>query len=111
MTRQHTDLQPQNALLTIGVDGPLLVIATSQTVAKFAPGWAASRAGPGGGYRVLVVCETNPYEAQLIAAEATAQGAAGIVAVGSEAVLAAAADAAVRLNLPLAAIPLGSVPD
>lgn len=104
MTPQHTELQPKDALVAIAVDGPLLVIATYQTVATFALAWAATRPTSRGGYRVLVVREADPYEARQIAAEATSLGAAGIVAVGSAAVLAAAAEAAAQLSLPLAAI-------
>ncbi len=109
MTQQPTSLRPEDAVAAIGIDGPLLVVAAAGTVAGFAPAWAAAGPRRRGGYRVLVVREAGPDEPRQIVAEAISFAAAAIVAVGSEAVIAAAATAAAELDLPLTAVRLGSV--
>ncbi len=100
---------PEDAVAAAAIDGPLLVVATSETVARYAPAWAATARQYRGGYRVLVIQDNNPQEAGQIVAEATSLAAAGIVAVGTEAAVATATAAGRMLGLPVVAIPSNPV--
>ena len=96
---------PEDAVAAAAIDGLLLVVATSETVDRYAPAWAATAGQYRGCYRVLVIHGTNPQEAGQIVAEANSLAAAGIVAVGTSAVVATATAAGRSLGLPVVAIP------
>lgn len=111
MAERVNQLQPENAVVAAGIKGPLLLVATGETVARFAPAWAA-RCGPNRGrYRVLVIRADDPREVEPIVAEATSLAAAGIVAVGDAAVIATATAAGRSLAVPVVAVPVGTVRD
>lgn len=97
-------LRPEAAVAAAGLDRPLLVVATSRTVARFAPAWAAAGSTMAG-YRVLVIRENDPSEVQQIVAEATSLGAAGIIAVGGTSVIAAATAAGRQVHRPVVPVP------
>ncbi len=101
--------KPEHVVGAAEIDGPLLVVATDQTVARFAPAWAATHAADRGSYRVLVINDDDPHEVEQIITEATSLGAAGIVAVGIEAVIATATAAGTSLGLPVVAVPVNAV--
>ena len=103
------DPLPEDAVPAAAIAGPLLVVATSETVARYAPAWAATAGQHRGSYRVLVIQGTNPHEAGQVVAEATSFAAAGIVAVGAPAVVAIATTAGKMLGLPVVAIPFNPV--
>lgn len=103
--------QPADVVIAAGIEGPLLVVATGETVARFAPAWAANCGPNRGGYRVLVIRADDPSEAEQIIAEATLLAAAGIVAVGDDTVLATATAAGQSLAVPVVTFPVGDVRD
>lgn len=105
------DPLPEDAVPAAAIAGPLLVIATGETVARYAPAWAATARQYRSGYRVLVIQDNNPHEAEQVVAEATSLAAAGIVAVGTQAVVTIATTAAKMLGLPVVAIPFNPVSD
>lgn len=96
---------PEDAVAAAAIEGPLLVVATGETVARYAPAWAANAEQYRSRYRVLVIDDNNPHEAGQVVAEATSLAAAGIVAVGTQAVVATATTAGRMLGLPVVAIP------
>lgn len=111
MAESVNQLQPENAVVAAGIRGPLLLVATGETVARYAPAWAANCGPNRGGYRVLVIRADNPSEVQPIVAEATSLAAAGIIAVGDAAVIAAATAAGRSLAVPVVTVPVGGVRD
>lgn len=100
---------PENAVTAAAIEGPLLVVATGETVARYAPAWAASAGQYRSRYRVLVIHDNNPHETEQVVAEATSLAAAGIVVVGTQTVVATASAAGRMLGLPVVAIPLNPV--
>lgn len=98
--------RPEHAVAEAGIEGPLLVVATGETVARYAPPWATNAGAGRGGYRVLVVRDDDSQETGQIVAEALSLAAAGIVAVGGDAVIATATAAGRSLGLPVVAVPV-----
>jgi glycerol dehydrogenase-like iron-containing ADH family enzyme len=103
--------QPENAIVAAGIKGPLLLVATGETVARYAPAWAANCESNRGGYRVLVIRTDDAGEAEQIIVEARSLAAAGLIALGDEPVIAAATAAAAQLGLPIVTIPVGPLRD
>ena len=54
---------PEDAVAAAAIDGPLLVVATSETVARYAPAWAATAGQYRGCYRVSF---TEPIRKKLV---------------------------------------------
>lgn len=90
---------------TAGLTGPLLVVATSDIVGRFAPTWAAALLEQGLCHRVLVVDPRCPLAAEDIKSEASSLAAKGLLAVGNTDVIRTASVAAQQSNLPIATLP------
>jgi hypothetical protein len=84
-------------LAAAGFTGPVLLVADDAAIAAWAPAWAASLAGAGVVYRVVI-------HGVDVAAAAAGLNARVVVVAGATAVPAAAA-AAAALGLPLVAAP------
>ncbi|RLS34057.1 MAG: hypothetical protein DWH79_05365 [Planctomycetota bacterium] len=88
----------------LGLSGPVLVVASNESVSQQAPAWAESFAVVAWAHRVRV-CGPLPAaaEAEALAAEAARLQARLIMVVGDEPVMAAARRAATDTGLPLVA--------
>ena len=95
------------AVQTAAISGPLLVVATSETVGRLAPDWAVACQDLELHYRVLVVEPDCPLAADDIATEAARLSAGGILAVGPDGLVSTATVAAKQSGLPLAILAEG----
>jgi len=90
----------------VGLEGPALFVAGTNSIGLLAPTWAASLEGIGWTHRVrLFGGESTAREIESIAAEARSLGAGVIVGAGGGKVLDAARAAAAAMRLPFVSCP------